>query len=61
MGLIVCAACCLLCCLCNADWLLSVMSRGGECVEVLADIAEEVLREDGLSGGDRLARTDVEM
>jgi hypothetical protein len=30
-------------------------------VEVLTDIAEEVVRDDGLSGGERLARSDVEM
>ena len=35
--------------------------REGECAEVLTDIAEEVIRDDGLSGGDRLARSDVEL
>lgn len=35
--------------------------REGECVEVLTDIAEEVIRDDGYSGGERLARSDVEL
>ena len=30
-------------------------------MEVLTDIAEEVVKENGLSGADRLSRNDVEM
>lgn len=35
--------------------------REGECIEVLTDIAEEVIRDDGHSGGERLSRSDVEL
>jgi len=35
--------------------------REGECTEVLTDIAEEVIRGDGHSGGERLSRSDVEL